>query len=98
MLRVWQCSSTTIPNRSVCAWTYACVCVCLCVIMAKLIDHQPVPICLVNTAQNRKQEKWDGKRKVSEHRKVSKDEGRKCERRKGRRDGKERWEVESEGE
>lgn len=38
--------------------------------MAKLIDHQPVPICLVNIAQNHKQEEWDGKRKVSEQEKI----------------------------
>lgn len=49
-----------------CAGTYACVCARACVIMAKLIDHQPVPICLVNIAQNHKQEEWDGKWQVSE--------------------------------
>lgn len=38
-----------------------CVCTlvhkCVRVIMAELIDHQPVPICSVNTAQNQAEER-----------------------------------------
>lgn len=50
--------------QQVCACRHIGMCLaCVCVIMAKLIDHQHVPICLVNTAQNHKQEEWDVKAK-----------------------------------